>query len=95
MWPTGLHSNPCVGNQDKGQGQQNINNATREHPNSRELIRLNQARRPALPTAFKSVAFTLNPKVEGSNPSRPIETPCYSSSLATAVAPGEGVRVNN
>jgi hypothetical protein len=53
-------------------GQQKVNKATREHPIWSELIWLNQALRPGIPSGQESRASTLNPKVEGSNPSRPM-----------------------
>ena len=57
-------------------GQQKVNNAAPEHPRTCELIWLNSAFRPASPSYHESLASTLNPKVEGSNPSRPtLKTP--------------------
>jgi hypothetical protein len=57
---------------DSGMGQQKVNNATREHPRRSEAIWLNQPLRRVIASRHESPAFTLNPKVEGSNPSRPI-----------------------
>jgi hypothetical protein len=53
-------------------GQQKVNHAARGHPNRSELIWLNHKLCAVFPSRQKSLASTLDPKVEGSNPSRPI-----------------------
>jgi len=52
-------------------GQHEVNKARHEYSNTSELIWLNHAVLPASPNHHESLASTLNPEVEGSNPSRP------------------------
>jgi hypothetical protein len=62
----------CVVQTGDEAGQHKVNKLAPENPNRSEPIRLNHAARPAVPSRHKSLASTLNPKVEGSNPSRPM-----------------------
>src|SRR2546430_6767148 len=70
----------AVGEQDNVLGQQKVNKAAPRHSTRLELFQPNQAGQPAIPNSYGRSASTLNPKVEGSNPSRPItvESPAAS-----------------
>ncbi len=52
-------------------GQHKVNNATRKRSRSPEPIRRNKALTSAFPSGQERSEAPLNPKVEGSNPSRP------------------------
>jgi hypothetical protein len=75
-------------------GQQKVNKATREHPIWSELIWLNQALRPGIPSGQESRASTLNPKVEGSIPARPMETSCTTDPFVAGVGNAGQRRIN-
>jgi hypothetical protein len=70
-WAVAASSQASVVRTGDKMDQQKVNNAVPKDPNRLEVILLNQSVRPVYPSRMKSLASTLNPKVEGSNPSRP------------------------
>src|SRR5881396_2472913 len=82
---------PCaVGEQDNVLGQQKVNKAAPRHSTRLELFQLNQAGQPAIPNSDGRSPSTLNPKVEGSNPSRPICRSKSGSGFAGAMTTSNG-----
>jgi hypothetical protein len=75
-------------------GQQKVNNAAPGYPKAPELVSLDHADGATFPSVHERPASTLNPKVEGSNPSRPIENCLQMGRFAESEIRGRRRKVN-